>query len=141
MYKYNFIEHTADIAVELEASSIEELFFCAVEAWGRALIDAELLYEDEKIKLDFEADSLEELLVNFLNEINYLFLSKKWFCTGVEDVKFHENNGCKMTARLAGLTVQPTKIDFKEEIKAVTYHQLQIKKENDIYTTRVVFDI
>jgi SHS2 domain-containing protein len=46
-----------------------------------------------------------------------------------------------MTARLAGLTVQPTKIDFKEEIKAVTYHQLEIKKVDGNYTTRIVFDI
>ncbi len=141
MHNYKFIEHTADIAVELTSSTIEELFLCAVDAWNKAMLDAEILYDDEKIKLDFEADSLEELLVNFLSEINYLFLSKKWFCTSVEDIKLYHTNNYKLTARLAGLNVQPSKIDFKEEIKAITYHQLEIKKVNGIYTTRIVFDI
>ncbi|WKZ70302.1 MAG: archease [Melioribacteraceae bacterium] len=141
MYNYKFIEHTADIAVELTSSTIEELFLCAVDAWNKAMLDAEILYDDEKIKLDFEAESLEELLVNFLSEINYLFLSKKWFCTSVEDIKLHHTNNYKLTVRLAGLTVQPSKIDFKEEIKAITYHRLEIKKEKDEYTTRIIFDI
>lgn len=141
MHNYKFIEHTADIAVELTSSTIEELFLCAVDAWNKAMLDAEILYDDEKIKLDFEAESLEELLVNFLSEINYLFLSKKWFCTSVEDIKLNHTNNYKLTARLAGLNVQPSKIDFKEEIKAITYHQLEIKKVNGIYTTRIVFDI
>lgn len=141
MHEFKFIEHTADIAVELTTSTIEELFVCAVDAWNKTMLDAEILYEDEIIKLDFEAESLEELLVNFLSEVNYLFLSKNWFCTGVEDITLHKNNGYKMTARLAGLNVQPTKIDFKEEIKAVTYHQLEIKKINGNFTTRIVFDI
>lgn len=141
MYNYKFIEHTADIAVELTSSTIEELFLCAVDAWNKAMLDAEILYDDEKIKLDFEAESLEELLVNFLSEINYLFLSKKWFCTSVEDIKLHHTNNYKLTARLAGLNVQPSKIDFKEEIKAITYHQLEIKKVNNLFTTRIVFDI
>lgn len=141
MYNYKFIEHTADIAVELTSSTIEELFLCAVDAWNKAMLDAEILYDDEKIKLDFEADLLEELLVNFLSEINYLFLSKKWFCTSAEDLKLVHTDKYKLTARLAGLTVQPSKIDFKEEIKAITYHQLEIKKEKDEYTTRIIFDI
>lgn len=141
MHNYKFIEHTADIAVELTASTIEELFLCAVDAWNKAMLDAEILYDDEKIKLDFEAESLEELLVNFLSEINYLFLTKKWFCTSVEDVKLIHTDKYKLTARLAGLIVDNSKIDFKEEIKAITYHQLEIKKINGKYTTRIVFDI
>lgn len=141
MHNYKFIEHTADIAVELTASTIEELFLCAVDAWNNAMLDAEILYDDEKIKLDFEAESLEELLVNFLSEINYLFLSKKWFCTSVEDIKLIHTDKYKLTARLAGLIVDNSKIDFKEEIKAITYHQLEIKKINGKYTTRIVFDI
>jgi len=141
MYKFKFIEHTADIAVELTASTIEELFLCAVDAWNKAMLDAEILYDDEKIKLDFEAESLEELLVNFLSEINYLFLTKKWFCTSAEDIKLIHTDKYKLTARLAGLIVDNSKIDFKEEIKAITYHQLEIKKINGKYTTRIVFDI
>lgn len=141
MYNYKFIEHTADIAVELSASSIEELFHCAVEAWDKAMLDAELMFEDERVKLDFEADTLEELLVNFLSEINFLFLTKKWFCTGVEEIHLHKNSIYKLTARLAGLNVDTSKIDFNQEIKAITYHQLEIKKEDDKFSTRIIFDI
>ncbi len=142
MHNYEFIEHTADIAVDLTASSLEELFISGTEAWSKAMLDTEILYDDETLRLNIEANSLEELLVNFLSEINYLFLSKKWFCNSVEDINLHQRkDDYHLSVRIAGLNIENSKIDFNEEIKAITYHQLEIKKVDGKYTTRIVFDI
>lgn len=140
MYSYNFIEHTADIAVDLTASSIEELFVCAAEAWRTAIYDGEIKGNDEQ-EIILEADSLEELLVTFLSEINYFFLTKKWFCISIDDISIKQNDEYKLKVKLKGKNINGLSLDFNEEIKAVTYHQLKVEKKNDKYSTRIIFDI
>lgn len=141
MYNYKFIEHTADIAVELEASTIDELFICAADAWKHTLCDDKTIASEESKKIELQADSLEELLVNFLSEINYLFLTKKWFCVSMSILTVLQNDTFKVAAELEGSDIANLSIQFKEEIKAVTYHQLKIEKQSGKYTTRIIFDI
>jgi SHS2 domain-containing protein len=39
MYKFRFIDHPADIAVIIEADSLEELFRAAFESWREAVAE------------------------------------------------------------------------------------------------------
>ena len=38
-FNYNFIDHTADIAVDIKADSIEELFFASAKAFKETLVE------------------------------------------------------------------------------------------------------
>ena len=44
-------------------------------------------------------------------------------------------------ANLSGETYDATRHEIKIEVKAVTYHQLQIARETDHWTARVILDI
>ena len=141
MYNFNFIEHTADIAVDLEADSLEELFICAAEAWNSAMCEDCNISANDSKKIELSADTREELLVDFLSEINYFFLTKKWFTVSVSSLTLKENNAVELSAAINGQDISSSDIEFDEEIKAVTYHQLKIKKESGKFSTRIVFDI
>ncbi|MCW9094911.1 MAG: archease, partial [Ignavibacteriaceae bacterium] len=69
---YEFIDHTADIAVKLEGSTLEEMFTSGAEAWLFSVIDKKNLKADDLLEIDISANSKEELLVSFLNELNFL---------------------------------------------------------------------
>lgn len=139
--KYNFIDHTADIAVVLNGNSLEELFIAGEEAWLDSVIDAIKSEADDSLEVELSASSKEELLVTFLNELNYLFTTKKWLCLNVGSIKIvDDSKSWELSAELNGIKIE-NDMQLKQEIKSVTYHQMEIVKKNGNYSTRVVFDI
>ena len=138
---YKFIDHTADIAVELESSSLEELFIAGFEAWLSIVIDANNLKADDLIDVDISANSKEGLLVSFLNELNFLLSTKKWISLSIRSIKIIEDShGFEVSAELSGIKLK-NNFSLKQEIKSVTYHKMEIVKKKNNYSTLVVFDI
>lgn len=139
---YQFIEHTADIAAEISANSIEDLFSISCCAWRDAAleIDESSLTDERTISLC--ADSFEELLVQLLNELNFLLSTKHWVFNSVKKIEFlTEEKSNKLFIIILGEPFDKNFHHFKEEIKAVTFHQMKIEKNGDEYSTRIVFDI
>ena len=138
---YKFIDHTADIAVELIGGSLDDLFTAGAEAWFVSVAGEIKTEDDDLIELELSATSKEELLVTFLNELNYLLITKKWICTYIYSIKiFDDADGCELSAELKGVKLK-NDIQLKQEIKSVTYHQLEIVEKDGDYSTLVVFDI
>jgi len=138
---YKFIDHTADIAVELSGSSLIDLFEAGAEAWLRSIVEEIKIEDDDLIELELSASSKEELLVTFLNELNYLLITKKWLCSSVQSMKIiNDVDGCELSAELKGTSIK-VDLQLKHEIKSVTYHQVEIIEAEGNYSTLVVFDI
>lgn len=138
---YNFIDHTADIAAELKGSRLEELFIAGAEAWLSAVTEYLNIEPDDSFDLELSGSTKEELLITFMNELNYLFITKKWICLSVQSIKiFEDENLCDLSAELKGTNLKEN-FNLKNEIKSVTYHQVEIVERNGEYSTLVVFDI
>ena len=142
MHGYKQIEHTADIAIEIYADSIENLFRAGTDAWRDISVSGNDFPDLETKKIKLEAASFEELLIEFLSEINFLLHVNKWLAASVDYVALNRNNGNIFLE----ISITGNKIDFelthvKEEIKAVTYHQVDIRMDKGLYITRIVFDI
>ena len=139
---YKFIEHTADIAVEVKAGSLEDLFSLSCHAWRDAALESVDTSSTEWKFVYFSAGTAEELLVQLLGEINFLLYAHQWVFNSVEELKIiTDDNEFKLYADLLGGPLDFTVHHMKEEIKAVTYHQMRIEKNEELYTTRIVFDI
>ena len=139
-FSHNFIDHTADIAVEVEADTIEELFLASAEAFKEAVIENDFRSECENYKLVLDSHSLETLLVNFLNELNFRLIIERKIFNNISEIKVHQvgvNWYFECVLKESGVIEEK----IKTEIKSVTYHQMEIKKENGKYSTRIVFDI
>jgi SHS2 domain-containing protein len=138
---YKFIDHTADIAAKISGSSLSELFSAGAEAWLVSVVDEKIIEDDDLIELELSASSKEELLVTFLNELNYLLITKKWLCSSIQSLKiFDDADGCDLSAELKGTRIKDD-VHLKHEIKSVTYHQVAIVEKDSNYTTLIVFDI
>jgi len=138
---YKFIDHTADIAVELKGRTLEEMFVAGAEAWLVSIVESKELKHDDNLKLDLSATSLEELLVSFLNELNFILINKKWLCLSVQFIKiYQEAESYRLSTELLGIKIK-NNLQLKQEIKSVTYHQMEIVNKNNVYSTLVVFDI
>lgn len=136
--KFEFIEHTADLGFKAYGETLEALFVHAGEAFFEAVVD--LVTVEERLERDVEAraDTLDELMLNWLDELLYMhdtegLLFKRFW------VGSFEKNTLKATG--AGEVLDPARHRIKAGIKAVTYHQLYVKKRNGLWEAQVIFDI
>jgi SHS2 domain-containing protein len=84
------------------------------------------------------AKDITGLLVNWLNEIIYLqevddMLYKRF------EIKRLEKD--YLEAEVWGERFNPDKHVIKGEVKAATYHQVEIKEEKGIWKIKVIFDV
>jgi SHS2 domain-containing protein len=141
-FKYTFLDHTADIAVDVESTTLNELFTGAAIAWRESICDDLSEKHDQKKKIELSEQSLEILLVSFLNELNFIFQSESWMMGSVNSINiFKKDSVWHLRATIFGGVFNRRELKLKAEIKAVTYHQMEIKEINGKYSTRIVFDI
>ncbi len=141
MRKFSFIEHTADVGIKITGDSVEELFVAAFEGWGKTVYYKMPVCQERKT-LELSAGSAEELLVDFLNELNFLLFTRKWAAGRIENISISaKGSEHYLKATIAGQKTDAENFELKEEIKAVTYGGLEIKKQGKLFTARVIFDI
>jgi SHS2 domain-containing protein len=145
MPNYKFFDHTADIGVEISGRTKKELFANAAGAMFDVLIEKNenksKSDEDTKRqqkKVSVEGADLEDLLINFLREILYLFNGTGWV---VEHCKIMECDNKRLKAQLMGEPYKKKQHSIKSEIKAVTYSGLSVEKQKSGWRARVIFDV
>jgi len=141
MCDYKYIEHTADIGIEVSANSIDKLFKISALAWMETIIGKVKLENVLTKNIELEGISHEDLLVVFLSELNYIFLVKKEVYQPLSISIWKEGQLYKLKAELYGEIIDYKKYTVNEEIKAVTYHQIKISQEGKNFNTKIIFDI
>jgi len=136
---YKFISHPADTGIEIEASTLPELFSLALKGFNATIFEKpEAVEVSEEKPLSVSGEDVKELLVNFLTEVLTLLDSERFV---VDEANFERIDEKNIEAVLKGGKVDLGKMGFITEIKAITYHQLQVEKRGDGWFARVIFDI
>jgi len=142
MGTYKTIDHTADIAIEISGSSLEDLFHTAWQAWYETVLGGLKVHSKVRKNIKLRAATTEELLVSFLGEINYWLLVKKWIAAKIEQLEFSTGNGLLILETVvSGQSLNSDKHELQVEVKAVTFHQMEIKQLDNNFSTRLVFDV
>ncbi len=139
--RFETIDHTADIAIKAFGDSIPEAFQNAAFAMFSQMTDVEKVGNDKEFKVEIEAPDMEQLLVDWLSELLYLFEVEDTIFSEFE-VHIQDNEDStiqKLDAVIRGETLDMGKHSLKTEIKAVTYHMLEIDAVKN--TVQVLFDI
>ena len=134
MKKYEILEHKADLKIRALGKDLKELFENAMIGMFES---AKYEGGGRKIKKEIKVSSLDllSLLVDFLSEALYQSQINKEI---YNDIKFTKLIDTELEAELIGQKVER----FGEDIKAVTYHNLEIKQnKNKIWEGTVLFDI
>jgi SHS2 domain-containing protein len=135
---YQLIEHTADIGIKVKGKDLKQLFKNA----ALAMFDIIAEKKDKpgkvkkEIKLKQSADDLDELFINWLNELLSLYYTKELIFTGFHIEKLQKDY---LLATVAGASLKNFKIN--SEVKAATYHQLKIKESKKGWQAQVIFDV
>jgi len=135
---FEIIDHTADIGIVAYGADIKQVFANAALGLFNLMADLDDFKEDIQRQLELSAEDVEVLLVEWLNELIYIF--------DVEHIIFKRFEIDELTtnqirARCFGEKLKPGKHKLEREIKAATYHMLRISKDDGSYKVQVIFDI
>ncbi len=130
------IEVKADIGFEVWSEDLNELFEEAALAMYEIMVDVKRVKPKEERVIQIKSEGIDMLLHDWLSELLYI--------TDVESMVFSRFevsiNDSELEGRAFGEPIKPEH-NPKTEIKAVTYHKLNVSKENDFWRATVILDI
>ncbi|MBN2483254.1 MAG: archease [Candidatus Omnitrophica bacterium] len=140
MHKFEIIEHAADVGLRVYGKDYKELFLNA--AWGAcALLVDDLPSERDTRPVELTASTIEDLLVDWLNELVSLFYAEKFLPKDIEIQIHQEESSCELVAELIGGQYDPYTQKVNMEVKAATHHKLHIEQKEEYLETQIIFDV
>jgi SHS2 domain-containing protein len=134
---FEVIDHTADIGIAVYGTDMKQVFANAGRGLFSIITELSSVKEKERRNIELSAPDREALLVNWLNELIYLFEAK-----GMLFDRFDITNltDTEIKATAYGEKLKLKRHHLQREVKAATYHTLKIE-EKDGWRAQVIFDI
>ena len=136
MRKYEFLDDVADVAFKAYGKDINEVFENAAEALESIMISLEDVALKEALAIEIASDTYEDLLYDWLSELLVTFEIESF---AIRQCRV-TIRGFSLTAECLGDRIDQSKHRLKEEVKAITYHNLEVTK-NDHYHAQVTVDV
>jgi SHS2 domain-containing protein len=135
---YETFEHTADLGLRVRAPDLNTLFVEAARCLFSAIVeDLDTVQPRQKLDIALQADDLEYLLFDWLNELLYRFDTEHLLFS-----KFEARvDGFRLTATAWGEPLDRVRHNLTHEVKAITYHELKVQREGDGWLAEVIVDI
>lgn len=142
MVEFENFEHKADIGVRGYGKTIEEAFENGAKAMFFVAVNLDKVEPKEEVKIECEAENLEELFVEWLNQLLAAAGERNFvFCDFfVKEIK-KENSYYKLIGSAKGEEFDLEKHEPKVEVKAATYCEVKVEKINDKYLAQTIVDI
>ena len=136
---YEIFDHTADVGIIVRGKRVEELFEKAAYGMFDIITEVDKVEPVGKYRIQVKSPTLEDLLVDFLSELLYVF-STEYFVMCDFNVRIsRDEEGYTLNGIALGEPFDLKKHGIKIEIKAVTYHELELNVEKGY--AKVLFDI
>jgi SHS2 domain-containing protein len=138
MERYKVFDHTADLGVAIYGKTVKELFANAAFAVFDIITDLNRVKTTEERTIIVEGEGWEDLLVNYLREVLYMFNGEGLL---LKEYSIIEIDPQHLEGRVSGELFNPSKHRINKEIKAVTYHQITVRETLGMWMGRVIFDV
>jgi len=135
---YHLIDHTADFGIQVFGSDSKELFTNAALALFDVITEMDVLKGRHSFSITASGEDWSDLMINWLREILYLWNGREMLVKSVQILFLSEN---KISAKIYFDAYKPDRHIIKTEIKAVTYHQIQVKSSPSGWKAQIIFDI
>ncbi len=139
MKRFEILDHTADIGIVAWGRNLPELFSNAAEGMFSLITDAKVSGEGFETEIAVEGEDRVELLVNWLNELLYVFETEEVL---PGDFEIKRIGPVSMKGRVRGGPIDYTHHELKREIKACTYYQAAVEELGPtLWRAQVYFDM
>ena len=135
---YTLLDHTADLGIKVRGTDLKDLFEGAGRALMHLMVRAEIPSKTTSMKISVSGEDLADLMVRWLGEILYLFAGENLVVTSI---RMDSVSASHLDATLETVPFEPKIHETLREIKAVTYHQIQVTEKANGWEAKVIFDV
>ncbi|HEV8241732.1 MAG TPA: archease [Thermoanaerobaculia bacterium] len=138
---WSVVEHTADVGIEVQAATLEALFVDAAAGFCDVITEVARIGGDQEHTFEVEGAALDLLLVTWLEELLFRFeTSGVLYPRGDASVE-GKGDSWSLRARMRGERFDAERHPLKVQVKAITYHELEVARDEQGWRARVIFDI
>ncbi|AEH07547.1 archease [Methanothermococcus okinawensis] len=157
---FEYFETMADMGIIARGDTLEEAFKESAKALSNLMVNLNTVEKKIKRKIEVNSEDLYSLLYDFLTELLIIMDSEQLVFSdfdikiykkegnnndnehGKEHDKYNSENEKYILKCVAyGEKLNKEKHETKEEVKAITYHKMEIKKENNEYVIKYIVDL
>ena len=135
---YEIIDHTADIGLHVFGNDPAELFRNAALALTDVITDRRNVVAVDSMGVSVDGHDWPDLMVNWLRELLYLWSGKELLVASVEVDRI---NSQRIVAAARVVPFQPDRHRIRNEIKAVTYHQIDVSEGLTGWEATIILDV
>lgn len=137
---YQLLDHTADAGLLVTADSLAGLYGQAAMALFDQIVGPVGVGPEgeETLEVSVSGADREDLLVNWLREVLYLWNGRRKLVRKIEACLVAED---RIIATVTAVDFDPERHRIEKEIKAITYHQVSVTRTPDGWQARFIVDI
>ena len=140
MGQWQTFDHTADLGLRIHAPDLTDLFRTAGEGlFDIILANRAQVNPVDRVEVSLSADSVETLLIDWLNELIFLSETGHRFFNRF-DVTV-DPDGHRLSAVVYGEPIDPARHVIDHEVKAATRHGVSVLHEQGAWSAELILDI
>ena len=145
--KYDYFDVTADIGFYAYGNTLEEAYENAGLAMFDVITDIGDVKKEESRDFEIVSEDLVSLLYDYLEELLFLqdteFLFFSDFNVDIEKIVDDSSdlNNYKLTCSAYGEEINWDIHIPKSEVKAITFHKMDVKKDDGVFKLRAILDL
>jgi len=128
---YKLLDHATDAIIEVTASDLPEAFLIAANSVVEITLDRNTVEEKEEMVIKVQGKDLRYLLYNWLEAVIYQLITDGFAIKRIQ-LDLHKNEEYEITAKSYGEPIDLKKHNFKVEIKAPTFHEMEILEGKEV---------
>ena len=136
------IDHTGDLGLRIAADTLPQLFERAAEGTFRVLTDLDDVRPAVASSVTVRARDRDALMVRWLSELNFRHTAHRqlYSAFAVSSVEAQDDEWV-LEATVRGEPIDPERHVVHTEIKAITFHGLEVQETETGWTVQVIFDM
>lgn len=136
------IDHTGDIGIHVTAETLPQLFERAAIGMFDVLTDLSTVQASEPNTVAATGRDREALMVHWLSELNYHHtVNHELYCDFRVDDIDQAGGAWSLSATVRGEPIDPDRHTVYTEIKAITFHGLEVHETEAGWAVQVIFDM
>ncbi|NOY40142.1 MAG: archease [Nitrospirae bacterium] len=135
---FEILDISGDVGLRVHGRSLEELFINSALGLYSLITELSDVEPAETVDIKVNRESLDGLLVGWLNELIFRFDTYGFIGKEVRIKNINEN---RVEAEIKGEEFDPERHERGLLVKAATYHNIRIERNNGIWIAEVVLDI
>ena len=137
---FRYLDHMTDAVIEAYGSTLEESFEFAGRALCNTMVDLSTVEPKSEINIQASGHDIHSLLFDWLDKVMLLLVADGIVMSEFK-VKISRNGGYTLEGVARGEKLNLNRHKYKVEIKAVTYHEMEIKENSSGAVVRFLLDL